>query len=94
MRQKLKDLNRRQVLVAGIEAHVCVYQTALDLHRHGHEVDVVADAVSSRLLLNKEVALARLGQQGVGITSLELAACRLLKSADHPKFREVMTYVR
>lgn len=94
LRQKLDGLHRRHVLIAGIETHVCVYQTAQDLLRHGYEVDVIADAVSSRVLVNKEVALARLLQQGVGITSLELAVCELLKSADHPTFREVMGNIR
>ena len=58
--RELRALDRSQVLVAGIEAHICVYQTAVDLLHMGYEVQVVADAVSSRTEANKRVALAKI----------------------------------
>ena len=58
--QELESLNRKQVLVAGIEAHICVYQTALALLRRGYQVQVVVDCVASREIENKAVCLTRL----------------------------------
>ena len=90
----LQALNRKQIILVGIETQVCIYQTASDLHKHGFEVHVVADVTSSRTLQNKEIALARLRQEGVTITVIESVICELLKTAHHPKFRDVMAYVK
>jgi len=85
---------RRQVLITGIEAHVCVYQTAQDLHRHGYEVQVIADAVSSRAPAEKDAALAHMRAVGINVVSVELVACALLRTADHPRFKEVMANIK
>lgn len=94
LRAQLDAAGRRKVLVAGIEAHVCVYQTVRDLKRHGYAVHLITDAVSSRTQANRDMALARMRQEGAVLTSTEMAACELLGSADHPKFREVMAYIK
>jgi nicotinamidase-related amidase len=88
--EHLRSIKRRQILVAGIETHVCVYQTARDLHRHGYEVHVVADASSSRHALDGDLAIARMRDEGITITSMEMAMCELLKTADHLKFKEII----
>ncbi|MBI4308749.1 MAG: hydrolase [Candidatus Omnitrophica bacterium] len=93
-KEHINGLRRRQVLLAGIEAHVCVYQTARDLCRHGYEVYLAADAVSSRAQGNKDIAVERMAREGIIITSVEMAACELLGSADHPKFRDVMANIK
>lgn len=94
LRKHIDALRRPQVLVCGIEAHVCVYQTARDLHKHGYHVHIIADAVSSRAPANTHIALDLLRSQGVSLTSLELAVCDLLQGSDHPKFREIMGYIK
>ena len=90
----LKDTGRKQVLVVGIEAHICVYQTAVDLHQDGFEVEVVADAVSSRTKQNKMIALDKLGKAGIGITSTEMALFELMKTADAPQFRTIARLIK
>jgi len=92
--EHLKTLNRRQILVTGIETHVCVYQTVRDLHRHGYEVHLVADAVSSRHPLDTDLAVARMRDEGITITTTEMAMCELLKTADSPKFKEIMAFMK
>ncbi|MEA3459839.1 MAG: hydrolase, partial [Chloroflexota bacterium] len=77
--QELKALSRKQVLMAGIEAHICVYQTAMDLLNLGYEVQVVADAVSSRTAENREIGLEKIRDGGASLTSVETALFELLK---------------
>ncbi|AMO54897.1 isochorismatase [Endozoicomonas montiporae] len=90
----LEQTRRKQVLVVGIEAHICVYQTAMDLHQAGYDVEVVADAVSSRTKQNKNLALEKLGKAGIGITSTEMALFELMKTADAPQFRTVAKLIK
>ncbi len=92
--QALQDSNRRQVIIVGIETHVCIYQTAHDLKAHGYEVFVVADATSSRSQINKDLTLDRLRQENITIFCAESVICELLKGAEHPKFKDVMTYIK
>ena len=92
--ERLRSINKRQILVTGIEAHVCVYQTARDLHRHGYEVHLVDDAVSSRHVLDKNLAIARMRDEGIIITTTEMALCELLKTADSIKFKKIMTFFK
>jgi len=92
--EQLKALNRKQVLIAGIEAHVCVYQTSLDLLNLGYEVQVVSDAVSSRTPENKQIGLERMKEAGASLTSAETALFELLRTAEGPKFREITKIVK
>ncbi len=80
---------RRQVVVVGTEAHVCVLQTVLELCWQGKEVFVVADAVGSRKPADKEVALARMRRHGVDIVTREMVAFEWLKRSATAEFREV-----
>ena len=92
--QKFKELNRRQVLLAGIEAHVCVYQTAIDLRGMGYEVEVLADCVSSRTAENKARGLEKMKEAGTGLTSTEIALFELLRIAEGEKFKEISKIVK
>jgi len=92
--ERLQATQRNQLLLAGIEAHVCVYQTALDLLARGYEVEVVVDAVSSRMLANKLVALEKMRSAGARLTSVEMALFELLRTAEHPAFREILKIVK
>ncbi|MBS0370239.1 MAG: hydrolase [Proteobacteria bacterium] len=80
---------RRQVIVIGTEAHVCVLQTVLELRWQGKEVFVVADAVGSRKPADKELALARMRAHGVEIVSREMVAFEWLKRSATAQFREI-----
>ena len=90
----LHDTGRPQVIIAGIEAHVCVAQTALDLAQAGFGVFVVADAVSSRTQDSKALALARLGQSGISVVNTEMVVFELLGKAGTPEFKELSALVR
>jgi nicotinamidase-related amidase len=82
-------LNRRHILIAGIECHVCVYQTTMDLLDRGHEVQIVADGVSSRTAWSRDLGLQRMRDEGAKITSTEIALFELLKTAGAEPFREI-----
>jgi nicotinamidase-related amidase len=91
---QLNTLGKEQVLLCGIETHVCVYQTAMDLMEGGLDVTVVGDAVSSRTEQNKQIALARLAAEGARISSTEMALFELLRTAKHPQFRDIAKLVK
>jgi len=90
----LQALDRKQIILTGIETHVCVYQSAMDLVDAGYDVQVVVDCVSSRTLANKEIALDKMRKAGIDITSTEIILFELLKTADSPKFREIASIIK
>ncbi|VDO38602.1 unnamed protein product [Onchocerca flexuosa] len=79
----------KSVILCGIETHVCVLQTALDIIEKGIAVHVVADAVSSRSQVDRMFGLRQMEVAGAILTTSESAILGLLGGADHPKFREV-----
>jgi nicotinamidase-related amidase len=85
---------RRQVLLTGIETHICVYQTARDLLDRGCTVELVADATSSRIPGNKTVGMAKMQALGAGLTSTEMALFELMRTAAHPAFRTIQGIVK
>lgn len=92
--EALGSLKRKQVLIAGIETHICVYQTAMALARTGYEVQVVSDGVSSRDMENKLVALFKMGAAGISPTTTETALFELLKVAKGDKFKQISSVVK
>lgn len=90
----LASLGRTSYLLVGIEAHVCLQQTALDLLERGHDVHVVADGVSSQQPYDREVALRRMESGGAWLTTAQSAAFMLLGGADHPNFKAVSKLVK
>jgi nicotinamidase-related amidase len=91
---RLKSLNKKKVILCGIETHVCIYQTAVDLIANGYNVNLAADAVSSRTLENKQLAISKMEKMGVSIYSTEMLIFELLRTANHPKFREVAKLIK
>lgn len=85
---------RKQVMIVGMETHVCVYQTAVDLIRAGYSLFVLDDAVSSRFLHNYQSGIAALRDAGATVFSTETAVFQLLKVAATPEFRKVSPLVR
>jgi nicotinamidase-related amidase len=85
---------RGQALVCGIEAHVCVNQTVLDLVDKGVEVHVAGDAVGSRTAENRELGLHKAERAGAVLTSVETALFELLGGSDAPEFKRVQELVK
>jgi nicotinamidase-related amidase len=86
--------NIKQVLVCGIEAHICVLQTSLDLLERGFEVFLLVDCITSRKPENKQVALARLAQAGAVYSTLETSLFEMMGSADSPQFKAIQNLIR
>jgi nicotinamidase-related amidase len=92
--EALTASGKRQVLVCGIEAHVCAYQTSMDLMEQGYEVYLVADAVSSRTAGNREIGIQKLLAAGAILTSTEMALFELLKTATDPKAKDIFKIIK
>ena len=93
-RSRLTATGARQLLLAGIEAHVCVLMSALDLLAEGYAVHIVADAVTSRTQANWRLAMAQLRQAGAVVTTTETVLFQLLRQADTDDFRELARLIR
>ena len=91
---KLNSTGRRQIILCGIETHVCIYQTAMDLKEQGYEVTLISDAVSSRTAGNKKIAIERMRTEGVKISSTEMSLFELLKTAEHPQFKQIAKLIK
>lgn len=85
---------RRQLVVTGIETHVCVYQTVMDLLQAGYQVYVVADAVSSRTSANKVYGIERMRNAGAAVMSTEMVLFELLQTAAHGKAKDIFKIVK
>jgi nicotinamidase-related amidase len=89
-----RDHGRGQVIVAGIEAHVCVGQTALDLIAEGYEVYLVADGTSSRTPESRDLSLQRVRQAGAYVVDSEMVLFELLERAGTPEFRDLLALLK
>lgn len=85
---------RTTVLLCGMEAHICVMQTALGALREGYLVHVAADAVSSRTELNWQIGLNRMRSAGAIVSSTEMMIYELLRSSGAPAFKELLPYLK
>ena len=90
----IDDTKAQNLILCGMETHICVYQTAADLLRTGFQVNVVADAVSSRTLENKQFALEKMAAKGANLCTVEMLLFELLKTAEHPRFREIAKLIK
>ena len=92
--QRLRELDRPDVLVCGVETHVCVQQTVLDLLRLGYRVYVCADAVGSRRGFDRDIALERMRQAGAIVTTTESAVFEMLGEAGTDLFKRVLKVIK
>jgi nicotinamidase-related amidase len=92
--EQLKALDRKNVVVCGVEAHICVEQTALQLLDAGYNVYIPADCVSSRDANDKLWALARMGDCGAGVTSYESILYEILQDSKAPEFKAISAIVK
>ncbi len=91
---EFKRLNRRQAILIGIETHVCVYQTAMDLIAMDVEVHVPEDAVSSRIARNRRIGLDMIARAGGHPTSVETALFEMLGIAEGNEFKRIIQLVK
>lgn len=91
---ELARAGRNQIVLAGVEAHVCVLQTGIELLEAGYRVFIVTDAVASRRAESREVALQRLAQAGATLITAEMALFEWLRSAAAPEFRSISKLIR
>jgi nicotinamidase-related amidase len=92
--KRLEALDVEAVVLCGIESHVCVFQTAMDILHQGLKVHMIADAVSSRTEENRQIGISRMAAAGVIINSTEMFLFELLRTAEHPKFKELAALIR
>ena len=93
-REQLEPLDRPNVLVCGMETHVCVQQTTLDLLAAGYRVFVAVDAVTSRAMLDHDVALRRMESSGATLTTVEAALFEWCGAAGTPEFKAISQLVK
>ena len=92
--EALAQTGRKQVILVGLETHVCILQSALALQSQGYQVYVIEDAVCSRKIDHKFYALQRMQQQGITLINYESVLFEWLKDASHPDFRAISGLLR
>ncbi|MDR1043258.1 MAG: isochorismatase family protein [Clostridiales Family XIII bacterium] len=90
----LEGLKRNEVILCGIESHVCVMQTALDLYPYGYPVKVAMDATASRRVFDYECARSRMVEEGIKVTTSEALLFDYMRNSAHPAFRQISALVR
>ncbi|HIP25123.1 MAG TPA: hydrolase [Archaeoglobus profundus] len=93
-KEKIKNLNKSIFILIGIEAHICILQTALDLIKEGYTVYVPFDCVGSRNDFDKEVALQRMIKEGVIPATVESIIFEMLQTAEAEEFKEILNIVK
>ena len=94
IKDALKKAGKKQVVLFGIETHICVSQTAHALIQEGYEVHVIRDACGSRSEMEYSAGLGRMKDNGAHIITAEIALFEWLKGAKHPKFKEVQSLIK
>ena len=90
----LHGLQRRQVILAGMETHICVLQTAFDLHQRGYQVFVVEDACCARSQQRSNNGIARMRRAGITVTHSESVLFEWLRDAAHPQFKAISNLLK
>lgn len=90
----IEQHGRQNWLIAGIETHICVYQTAAQLLEQNYQVQLVTDAVSSRTEANKNLAISKLEQLGARLTSIEMALFELQQVAEGERFKQLIKLIK
>lgn len=86
--------NRQNIIVAGCEAHVCVLQTCAGLLQQGLNVTVIIDAIGSRVTGSRDAAIARLGNAGATLATVEMVAFEWMRTSKHPRFKDALALIR
>lgn len=91
---QLETAGRQEIILCGVESHICVYQTAMDLRELGYSIHVVADAVGSRTDRNYKLALKKMMRHGIETTTVEMFLFELMERADSPEFKAIQALVK
>jgi nicotinamidase-related amidase len=91
---RLDETGARQILVCGIEAHVCVNQTTHDLLARGYQVHLLTDCITSRAAHNRQTGLDKMRQSGALPTSTEMALFELMRDAGHEQFKAIQKLIK
>lgn len=86
--------DRKDIIVCGVEAHICVLQTCIDLKEKGYNPILVTDCIGSRKKSNVELTKLRAVQEGITLVSTESLLFELMRGAKHPAFREISQLIR
>lgn len=92
--EKIKSHNKNQIIIFGIETHICVYQTASALVEKGFDVYAIKDACASRNHYEFSEGIDAMRQNGVKISCVEIAIFEWLKGSKHPKFKEIQSLIK
>ena len=87
--EHLEKLNKKQIIMIGLESHICVLQSAIELTEKGYDVFVVSDAIASRKLTSYETSLTRLEQANIWLLNTESVLFEWLSNASHPEFKSL-----
>lgn len=90
----LKNMKKKQIVIFGIETHICVNQTVAALIEEGYEVHVISDACGSRAEMEYSAGLTRMKDNGAYIITTEIALFEWLRGANHPKFKEIQSLIK
>lgn len=93
-KEKLEEFGASQIVLCGLETHICVNQTAHDLLTDGYEVHILTDAVASRFEIDKQTALRKLEASGVVPSTVETALFELLRDSRHEQFKQIQSLVK
>lgn len=89
-----KNINKKNVIIFGIETHICVLQSVIDLLKENYNVFIISDCCASRNKDNHNTALNLAQQEGARIITLEIALFNFLKSSQHPNFKEIQSLIK
>ncbi len=89
IKEELIRIDKKDIILVGIEAHICILQTAFDLLQHGFHVHIPHDGISSSQKTHKKTAIQRLQQAGAQITSTESCLFEIMQTSKHPQFKEI-----
>lgn len=93
-KEAIRNSGKKQIIIGGIETHICVHQTVAELIDEGYEVFVVKDACASRKKDEHKAGLEMMKQNGAKITCLEIVLFELLRSSKHPMFKSVQALIK
>ncbi|MFN0123072.1 MAG: isochorismatase family protein [Blastocatellia bacterium] len=91
---RLRERHVEQVMLCGIEGHICVSQTAHDLLQLGYQVHLIADAVATRLPHNRDIAINKMTRAGAVVSSVEMALFELLGTAEAAEFKTIQKLIK
>ena len=93
-KERLQLLNASQIVLCGVETHICVNQTAHDLLNEGYQVHLLTDSVASRFSQDKQAGIAKMQMSGVIASSMEMTLFELMRDSKHEQFKEIQNLIK